>query len=326
MEKDNYKKRGLVKQVAQRIFDKQNIILTRITENDLESFLIDSDIDNNNHIVFRFSEFANAIISTIPEYVFANHINSDIPNNETVERLREAAKSIYKITGYDLMRKACLENDEIAQAELNKLPYQKRGEFGELLLHLLLRDFHGTIPLISKVYFKDSSGPPAHGFDAVHISPTEKILWLGESKFYNDSKQGIIALINDIKEHFSKDYLNEQIVIIKKNLECNNIPQRNEWINTLNNTSKLSDKLNMINIPLLCTYPHNIYQLYSDLNSQEAITYHETDVRGLKKYFDNHNDHLLKDRLNIILILFPIQDKIQLVKMLHEKLWHMQNI
>jgi hypothetical protein len=224
------------------------------------------------------------------------------------------------------MRKACLENDVIAQEELEKLPYQKRGEFGELILHLVLRDFHGTIPLISKVYFKDSFGPPAHGFDAVHISPKEKILWLGESKFYDNSKRGISALINDIKIHFTNNYLNEQIVIIKKNLECNDITQREEWINTLNNTSKLSDRLDIINIPLLCTYPHDIYQLYSDLNSQEAITYHETDVRSLKKYFDDHNDHKLKDKLNIILILFPVNDKIKFVKILHEKLWHMQSM
>jgi hypothetical protein len=30
-----------------------------------------------------------------------------------------------------------------------------RGEFGELILHLLLRDFHDTVPLLSKIYFKD---------------------------------------------------------------------------------------------------------------------------------------------------------------------------
>jgi hypothetical protein len=312
--------------MTQRIFDKHNVILTRVTEADLMSFLVDSDIDNNNNVVFRFLEFANAIINTIPEYVYANYTNADIPQTDAVDRLREAAKSIYKITEYNLMRKACLENDTAAQEELERLPYEKRGEFGELLLHLLLRDFHGTIPLISKVYFKDSSGMVAHGFDAVHVSPNERILWLGESKFYSDSKQGINALIEDIKSHFIKDYLDEQVLIIKKNLECNDIPQRNEWINILNNVSKLSDKLSMINIPLLCTYPHDIYQLYKDLNTKEAVIYHETDVRGLKKYFDDHNDHPLKNRLNIILMLFPIQDKSQLVKMLHEKLWHMQKI
>lgn len=48
---------------------------------------------------------------------------------------------------------------------------QYKKEFIELLLHLLLREYKHTIPLISKVYFKDSAGVPAHGFDAVHITP-----------------------------------------------------------------------------------------------------------------------------------------------------------
>jgi hypothetical protein len=312
--------------LTSRIFDKRNVILTRVSEVELESFLVDSDVDDNNNTIFLFKELADVVISTIPEYVFANYANPDIPQTDVVEKLREAAKSIYKITGYDLMRKSCLENDAMAQTDLEKLPYHKRGEFGELLLHLLLRDFHGTIPLISKAYFKDSSGIPAHGFDAVHVSQNEQILWLGESKFYSDSKQGITELLKDIKKHFIKDYLEEQIVIIKKNLECNTIPQRDEWISTLNGTSKLGDRLEMINIPLLCTYPHNIYQLYSDLRSLDAITYHETNIRDLKKYFDDKNDHSLKDKLNIILMLFPVNSKVELVKLLHEKLWHMQNM
>ena len=312
--------------MVQRIFDRQNVILTKITETDLESFLVDSDIDDNGNSFFRFNEFADAIIETVPEYVFAQYSDPNIPQTNIVSRVRESAKSVYKIKEYDLMRKACLNNDATAQSELDKLPFNKRGEFGELLLHLILRDFHGTIPLISKAYFKDSSGIPAHGFDSVHISPTEQILWLGESKFYSDSKQGVSALIDDIKTHFIKDYLDEQILIIKKNLECNNIPQRDEWIATLNNASKLSERLNMINIPLLCTYPHDIYNIHSDLNTDTALAYHEIDVRGLKKYFDDNNDHPNKLHLNIILMLFPVQDKKELVRILHEKLWHMQNI
>jgi hypothetical protein len=310
-----------------RTFDVDNVILTRVEENDLKSYLIDSDIDDDGNNVFRFPEFASAIVNTIPEYVFAEYLGTGgISQNQIVRRLKEAAKSIYKIEEYELMRKACLLNDTSAQAKLNSMPYQKRGEFGELLLHLLLRDFHGTIPLISKAYFKDSAGVPAHGFDAIHISPKEKILWLGESKLYGDSKSGIIALIKDIKEHFCKNYLNEQMAIIKKNLECNKIPQRDEWIDYLNKATKLSDAVNIINIPLLCTYPHDIYNLYSDMSCDEAIAYHETDVRGLKEYFDKNNDHNLKGKLNIILMLLPIQNKTEFVKMLHTKLWHMQNM
>ena len=34
----------------------------------------------------------------------------------------------------------------------------------------------------------------------------------------------------------------------------------------------------------------------------------------------------LKDRVNIILMLFPVNDKNELVINLHKRLWHMQNI
>lgn len=83
---------------------------------------------------------------------------------------------------------------------------------------------------------------PAHGFDAVHVSNNEKILWLGESKLYDDSKEGIKALVKDLNEHINTDYLNDQFVIIKKNLDNNSIPVREEWINTITNCTKLSEK------------------------------------------------------------------------------------
>ena len=201
-----------------RVFDTQNIILLKVDETDLNSFLVDMDLDDSGQYVFQLESLANAIIETIPEYVFADYKGSSLPLAGSVSRLREAAKSIYKIKEYELMYRAYVLNDAAAMEKTEKSSYMNRGEFGELLLHLLLRDVKGTIPLISKVYFKDSPSVPAHGFDAVHITPENKILWLGESKFYSDAEQGLNALLNDLNEHFKRDYLNEQFVIIKKNL------------------------------------------------------------------------------------------------------------
>lgn len=309
-----------------KVFDKKNVILLKVEEEDLNSFIVDIDIDDNGQPLYMLNELTKAIINTIPEYVFANYEDPDIPQNDAVEKLREAAKCIYKIKDYNLMRRWCLENDITAYNSLKESSTAKRGEFGELLLHLILRDFKGTIPLISKVYFKDTPGVPAHGFDAVHISPDEKILWLGESKLYSDCKRGLNELIKDLESHITTDYLNDQFVIIKKNLDNNSIPQRNEWIDTLNNCSKLGDKLNMINIPMLCTYTDSIYELYDNLNDSEAIKYYELKVKELNEYFKEKNSMPLKDRLNIILMLFPIRDKKELVINLHRRLWHMQNI
>ncbi len=309
-----------------RTFDKKNIILAKIREDDLNSFLIDFDIDDKGQPLYQLDEFTKAIVNTIPEYVFAHYENSDIPQTDLVDKLREAAKSIYKIKDFELMRRWYLEGNQAAFDDISSSSSNNRGEFGELILHLLLRDFKSTIPLISKVYFKDAAGVPAHGFDAVHISPDEQILWLGESKFYADSKQGLRELLKDLNNHFKSEYLEEQFTVIKKNLNINEIPLREEWIVTLNSCSSLKERIKMINIPMLCTYPHDIYSIYSDLGCDEATNYHEANIRELKAYFDINNNHALKDKLNIILFLFPVKDKIELVRKLHERLWHMQNI
>lgn len=202
--------------IMKKIFDKKNIILLKINEADLNSFLIDIDLNDDGVHRYMLEEFAKELINVVPEYVFAQYEDTEINSINAVEKIGEAARSIYKIKEFDLMRKYYLENDLEAKKALDNLPYKKRGEFGELILHMLLRDFKGTIPLVSKVYFKDSSGVPAHGFDTVHISPDEKILWLGESKLYKKGKRGISELINDLNEHFKKEYLNEQFLIIKK--------------------------------------------------------------------------------------------------------------
>ncbi|MCI9085667.1 MAG: DUF1837 domain-containing protein [Clostridia bacterium] len=312
--------------MGKRIFDTKHIIISKIQEDDLNSFLIDLDIDDNGNPLYQLNEFAQAVINTIPEYVFAQYEDPSITQINAVEKLREAAKSIYKIRDYELMRRWYLERDQSVQEDINTMGKSRRGEFGELILHLLLRDFKHTIPLVSKVYFKDSAGVPAHGFDAVHITPDDGILWLGESKFYTDSKDGIKALTDDLLNHFTREYLNEQFIIIKKNLGNNSIPQRDEWIEKLTQCNKLRDKINTINIPLLCTYPHDIYNLFNDLNTKEAVEYHDKNIRELKEYFDNNNKHPLKAQLNIILLLFPIRDKEELIIKLHEKLWHMQNM
>jgi hypothetical protein len=308
-----------------RIFDTKNVILTQISEDDLESFLVDFDFAETGQPEYMLEGLTKAIINTIPEYVFAYHSDSEIPLTETIERVRQAAKSIYKIEEYDLMRRAYLSSDELAKTELENKGYINRGEFGELILHLLLREFHNTIPLISKVYFKDSANVPAHGFDAVHVSEQEKVLWLGESKFYTDGRQGVKALLDDLEHHFTRNYLEDQAVVIKKNLDSSSMPQRDKWIENLNSAPKVKELLPIVNIPLLCVFQDDIYSQFHDFSDSKAIDYHEMGMRELKQFFDLKNSHPLKSQLNVVLLLFPVRDKKELVTKLHERLWHMQN-
>jgi len=307
-------------------FDSEKIIEERISEADLKTYLVGFDIDDEGENKYRWKELINLLQNVIFEFAFGHHLDPD--STKLIDQLSDAAKSIYKIEEFRKVKEIYVDNSGYIDDDDEDLKkYLKKGEFGELILHLILRDFHNTIPLLSKIYFKDSYGVTVHGFDAVHIQPDNKTIWLGESKLYTDGKKGVEALIQDIKEHFQRDYLNNEFVIISKKIEpYDNIPQKEEWLKLMNKKSKLKDVLNSVTIPLLCTYSSNNFTKHNDENLKEFIEDYEKEVRNLKKHFDEKNDHPLKSDLNIILLLFPVQCKNELIRRMHKKLHILQGL
>ena len=307
-------------------FNSAKIIEERISEADLNTYLVGFDINDHNESKYRWKELINLLQEVIFEFAFGHHLEPD--RTKLIAQLSNAAKSIYRIEEFIKVKEiyvdncSCIDDDDgLRKSDL------KRGEFGELILHLLLRDFHSTVPLLSKIYFKDSYGVPVHGFDAVHIQPENKTMWLGESKLYTDGKKGVEALIKDIKEHFQCDYLNNEFMIISKKIEpYDNIPEKEEWLQLMDGKSKLKDILNSVTIPLLCTYSSDNFSSYDDENQSEFVESYEKEVRNLKKNFDEKNDHPLRSNLNIVLLLFPVQCKNELIKRLHKKLYTLQGL
>ncbi len=94
----------------------------------------------------------------------------------------------------------------------------------------------------------------------------------------------------------------------------------------MDKNTKLTDLFKSITIPLVCTYTSDNFTKYDDENLQEFIEDYEKEVRELKKYFDENNDHPLKTNLNIILLLFPVKCKNELVRRMHKKLYLLQEI
>ncbi|WP_028376764.1 DUF1837 domain-containing protein [Leeuwenhoekiella sp. MAR_2009_132] len=306
-------------------FGSEKIITHKINESELSTFLVGFDIDDGGEVEYRAKPLIQKLSDVIYEFAFGFHDGEETSNNEILSKLTEAAQSIYKIDAFQKVKDIYDNNGSITD-DL-KDTYLRRGEFGELILHLLLRDFHNTIPLLSKIYFKDSFGATVHGFDAVHLEPNTKTLWLGESKLYKNGKVGIKALIQDIEEHFQSDYLNNEFLIVSKKLKhFDNIPEKDYWLGLMSKSSKLIDQLGSINIPLLCTYDCELFNKYSDENCQDFIKEYLAEMNDLKQYFDDNNNHPLKTKLNIILVLFPVQNKVELVKGLHNKLSLLQKL
>lgn len=307
-------------------FGSEKVIVQHISNADLKTYFVGFDINDSDEKIYRWKKFTNLLQKVIPEFAFGHHEGTTVDLTKINDILCDAAKSIYKIKEFKETRDLYLDGKYISDDDEEK-KYLKRGEFGELILHLLLRDFHNTIPLLSKIYFKDAYGSTVHGFDAVHIQPESKTLWLGESKLYIDGKKGIRALISDIKNHFKEDYLESEFNIISKKIKPYiNIPEKEYWLNLMDKNTKLSDILKSITIPLVCTYTSNNFTKYDDEALKGFIEEYEREVKDLKKYFDDNNDHPLKTKLNIILLLFPVKCKNELVKRMHKKLYNLQMI
>jgi hypothetical protein len=310
------------------LFGANKVIIEPISEAHLRTYFVGFDSDDNGNRYYRWEPLVNLLQNVIPEFAFAHHVAINKLN--AVERVREAARAIYKIKEFDDARLIYENGGFIADDDETKKAKKKleRGEFGELILHLLLRDYCETVPLLSKIFFKDSFGSAVHGFDAVHIEPQTKTLWLGESKLYINGKKGIKSLIEDIKGHFNMDYLHDEFSIVTRKVESdqtNIIKDRDYWIDLMDKNTKLDDLFKSVKIPLLCTYTSKNFSKYDDENLQEFICDYQEEVQNLKQYFDDNCKPSRTD-LDIILLLFPVKCKNELVFRMHKKLYSLQNI
>ena len=129
---------------------------------------------------WRKDQLVDYLFEYLPEFALTYSELENITRDNIVAKIRQVVASIY-------------------QSE----KFKNRGEFGELLLHAIIREMHNTIPAISKIYYKDGPNETVKGFDAVHVVVTEKTLelWLGEVKFYSNINAAISDVIEELNQH-----------------------------------------------------------------------------------------------------------------------------
>lgn len=249
---------------------------------------------------FRLQPLVDIIRSVIPEFSLGYHNGTAIPLTEIILRLKEAADTVY-------------QTDKC----------QSRGEFGELILHLLLRDFHNTIPLVSKIYFKDAVDVPAHGFDGVQvtINGNEKKLWLGESKLYKVGKRGVEELAKDIVKHVNADYLQREFSLISRKLP-EAIPEIDHWRSIMDKYQKLDVVFSNIVIPMVCTYSSDLFKHHT-ADTAAYFADFEKECQELDNIFLHHKP---RTPVEVILMLLPVPCKDELNTELDKRLKAMQQI
>ena len=249
---------------------------------------------------WRCDAFSRHMMEWLPEFALTFSERENLRDHNAVELLRNAAKVVYSTE-----------------------KYSKRGEFGELLLHILMRQVFNTLPAINKIYYKSSSNETVKGFDAVHVVVNEDEasleLWLGEAKFYNNASSAIIDVVEELKEHTERDYLRDEFLLIKTKID-ENWPHFDKMHELLSPNTSLDTIFNAVCIPVLITYDSRIVGLYP----KNKETYIDDFIEEVTKYYISFKDKCdiidLPKVLRIHLFVVPMKEKRELVDMLDARL------
>lgn len=134
---------------------------------------------------WRAAQLAQHIFEWLPEFALTPSEWQSMQHANSVKLIRRAAQQVY-----------------------TSKKFENRGEFGELLLHAIVRQVHGSLPAISKIYYKTANNDTVKGFDAVHVvgPPDDMELWLGEAKFYNEIGRAIRDVVAELEDHLCTNY------------------------------------------------------------------------------------------------------------------------
>ncbi|MCO6173650.1 DUF1837 domain-containing protein [Flavobacterium sp. NRK F10] len=211
------------------------------------------------------------------------------------------------------------EKLRLAWSRISKRNKYSKGDYGELLLFLILKVFFKSEKLVTKVKLK-TGNQEVYGYDCAHftIENDQPILWLGESKFYNNFSNALNKAFESLEEHCKMSYTKNEFSFLEPHIELNkDFPYYQEIKNKLKLIQSFDEI--KVKVPVFITYDCDIIKNHKQTKSQEFIN-------EFKKEFEEKKDAIEKKALNLksnfelIFILLPfetvseIKDQIDLLE------------
>lgn len=245
-------------------------------------------------------QFVNHLFEYLPEFALKYDEFQNMNGANAVKKIKKLAKTIY-------------QSDK----------FKNRGEFGELILHSIIREMHHTIPAISKIYYKDSANDTVKGFDAVHVVNTEVglELWLGEAKFYSNARNAVRDVVEELKMHVDAKFLHNEFLFLQNKIDSN-WPHADKLKKLMDGDTSLDDVFPIVRIPVLLTY--NSEELAKHTAITEDLTKDITEE--FDKIYQYFIDKLNNIKLEIHLYLLPLNTKDKLIEKLDKSLKTWQQI
>ena len=243
---------------------------------------------------WRSAQFTDHIFEWLPEFALSPEEARSLNGSNAAALFRKAARSVYRTDNYD-----------------------RRGEFGELLLHILMRQVFETIPAISKIFYKDNVNDNVKGFDAVHVLNTgeELELWLGEAKFYSDIRGAIRAVAEELCDHLNFDYLRNEFALICNKIE-DSWQHSNDLKDLIHRNRSLDEVFTRLCIPILLTYDSAVVKKHQVVNDAYCSEFKDEIYKNYQ-IFKNAN---LPGSVRLHLFLLPLNKKSELINLLHVRL------
>ena len=199
------------------------------------------------------------------------------------------------------------------------------SELAEILLYGIMKEYYGALPVVPKIFYKQSTKDNAKGADSVHIVVKDEdyTIWFGEAKFYNSFDDARFdTIIKSVATTLQTDKLKKENSIIvgvkdmDKLIQNENIRKRIK--NDLNNKNSIDELKPRLHIPILILHECNITRNQKILNDdykEQIINYHKERVEA---YFKKHIAKLkstinLYEKITFHLILFPVPCKKDIV-------------
>jgi len=185
---------------------------------------------------WRNDQLADHVMEWLPEFALDYSELSEISHANALRMTKKAAKIVYQTEKYG-----------------------SRGEFGEILLHIAIRQVYKTVPAISKIYYKSAVNETVKGFDAVHVvkKGDDLELWIGETKFYEKLSKAIYDVSKEIADHLETDYLKSEFILIKNKIDPM-WPEAKKLKSLLHENTSLDEVFKRVCIPILLTYDSGV--------------------------------------------------------------------
>lgn len=253
---------------------------------------------------FEFSEWrctglADNLIEWIIDYALKSDELRDTNHTNSFIRLKQAASRVYTT-----------EN------------YQRRGEIGEITAHAICRTYFATIPIAARVNYLSSSNDPVKAFDLVHVRyiENEKIeLWLGEAKFFQDRNQAIQDAIRSITGHISAGFLRNEKLLLGPQVS-NDIPHSHKIKNLLSAESSLDELIRNAIFPVFIMANSNATSIHTEFCDE----YKRLVGEEILKLWTHLSEADFIDKIRVMLIYVPLQDKIRLAREFDNRLKNLQ--